>query len=115
MRKIYECNSALKFFEHTDSKTKNKLNFLLNYIADEHNRLCEPYVRHISASRYKELYELRLRASGCAFRIMFCLADEDVILLHTFCKTDKKDSAKGLKAAYRMLDIAGKSKAEVVL
>ena len=47
--------------------------------------------------------------------VMFCLADEGVLLLHTFCKTDKKDSAKGLKAAYRMLDIAGKSKAEVVL
>lgn len=115
MRKIYECNAALKFFENADSKTKNKLKFLLNYIADDHNLLCEPYVRHISASRYKELYELRLRASGCAFRILFCLADEDVVLLHTFCKTDKKDSAKGFKAAYRMLDIAGKSKAEVVL
>ena len=109
MRKIYECNAALKFFENADSKTKNKLKFLLNYIADDHNLLCEPYVRH------KELYELRLRASGCAFRILFCLADEDVVLLHTFCKTDKKDSAKGFKAAYRMLDIAGKSKAEVVL
>lgn len=115
MRKIYECNSALKFFENADSKTKNKLKFLLNYIVDEHNLLCEPYVRHISTSRYKELYELRLRASGCAIRIMFYLADEDVVLLHTFCKTDKKDSAKGLKVAYRMLDIAGKSKAEVVL
>lgn len=115
MRKIYECNSALKFFETADSKTKNKLNFLLNYIADEHNRLCKPYVRHISASRYKQLYELRLRASGYAFRIMFCLADEDVILLHAFCKTDKKDSAKGLKAAYRMLALATESKAEVVL
>ena len=115
MRKIYECNSALKFFENADNKIKSKLNFLLHYIADEHNPLCEPYVRHISTSRYKQLYELRLRASGCTIRIMFCLADEDVILQHTFCKTDKKDSAKGLKAAYRMLDIAVKSKSEVVL
>ena len=115
MRKIYECNSALKFFENADIKTKKKLTFLLNYIADEHNLLCEPYVKRFSMSKYKQLYELRLKVSGCAIRIMFCFADEDVVLLHTFCKTDKKDSERGLKAAYRLLDIAKKQKAEVVL
>jgi len=79
--------------------------FLKEYIMNENNRLCEPYVKHFSVERYRMLYELRLRINGSMIRVIFFLTDEDdVILLHAFYKRDKRDTEKALEYALKLLN-----------
>ena len=61
MRNIYiykdETESQVQqFFENADEKLRNKFKSILNYLSNDKNPLCEPYVKHISVGRYRELY-----------------------------------------------------------
>ena len=76
MRKIYiyrsgNENDIQSFFEKSDEKTQSKFKSILTYISDEKNPLCEPYVKHISIGRYRELYEIRMKVSGNMVRVLF--------------------------------------------
>ena len=76
MRNIYiykdETESQVQqFFENADEKLRNNFKSILNYLSNDKNPLCEPYVKHISIGRYRELYEIRNRQkqaqTECAF------------------------------------------------
>ena len=104
MRKIYTYQNVKFFLESGDEKLKNKFQNILAYISNEKNRLCEHYVRHISHSKFKELYEIRLKASGVMVRVVFSKQDENIILLYAFYKNDKKDTKRELEHSLRLLN-----------
>ena len=111
MRKIYKYISENgtspvdTVINEAGEKFIKKYCFLKEYIMNENNRLCEPYVKHFSVERYRMLYELRLRINGSMIRVIFFLTDEDdVILLHAFYKRDKRDTEKALEYALKLLN-----------
>ncbi len=113
MRRIYAYDNALNYFETTNPKIKEKLRFILNYLVDEKHPLCEPYVKHISIDKYSLFYELRIKVAKEIIRVIFYLADNDIVLLHTFCKNDKRDTNKHLELTYRLLKSEVFTKSEV--
>ncbi|MBQ9940003.1 MAG: type II toxin-antitoxin system RelE/ParE family toxin [Clostridia bacterium] len=109
MRKIYiyrsrNENGVQKFFEKTDEKTQSKFKSILTYISNEKNPLCEPYVKHISIGRYRELYEIRMKVSGNMVRVLFVKQDNDIVILYAFYKRNGKDTEKALEVAFKMLN-----------
>ena len=109
MRKIYiyrngNENDVQCFFEKADEKTQNKFKSILTYISNEKNPLCEPYVKHISIGRYRELYEIRMKVSGNMVRVLFVKQSEDIVLLYAFYKRNGKDTEKALEVAFKMLN-----------
>lgn len=104
MRKIYTYQNVQNFIESSNVKLKNKFQSVLTYISNEKNRLCEPYIRHISHSKFKELYEIRLKVSGTMARVIFSKQDENIILLYAFYKNDKKDTKRALEHSFRLLN-----------
>ena len=115
MRKIYTCGNVENFIESSDEKLKNKFQNILSFISNENNRLCEPYVRHISQNRFNGLYEIRLKASGTMSRVVFSKQDENIVLLYAFYKNDKKDTKRALEHSLRLLNDTRKSNYEEVL
>ena len=88
--------------EQADEKTKFKMNFMIAYLSDNKNVLREPYVRHISIPKYKELYELRIRTAKAMVRTIFTVSGENIVLLYAFQKKCKRDNVKALECAYKM-------------
>ena len=85
--------SVSNFISRSDPKIKKKYEFLLRFIADETNQLKESYVKHFSIERFKQFYELQLKAAKTMIRIIYYKADENIILLHAFNTRDKRDIA----------------------
>ena len=111
MRKIYKYISENgtspvdTVINEAGEKFIKKYCFLKEYIMNENNRLCEPYVKHFSVEKYRMFYELRLRINGSMIRVIFFLTDEDdVILLHAFYKRDTRDTEKALEYALKLLN-----------
>ena len=109
MRKIYiykngNENDVQNFFEKADEKLQSKFKSILGYISNEKNPLCEPYVKHISIGKYRELYEIRMKVSGNMVRVLFVKQGEDIVLLYAFYKRSGKDTEKALEVAYKMLN-----------
>ena len=109
MRKIYiyrneNENDVQCFFEKADEKTQSKFKSILTYISNEKNPLREPYVKHISIGKYRELYEIRMKVSGNMVRVLFVKQGEDIVLLYAFYKRSSKDTEKALEMAFRMLN-----------
>ncbi|MBQ7898054.1 MAG: type II toxin-antitoxin system RelE/ParE family toxin [Clostridia bacterium] len=107
MRNIYiykNENQVARFFENADEKLKQKFKRIITYISNEKNPLCEPYVKHISVSKYRELYEIRMKVCGNMARVLFVRQDEDIVLLYAFYKKSGKDTEKALEAAFKMLN-----------
>ncbi len=115
MRKIYAHDNALNYFKTTNKKITDKLKFILTYISDEKHSLCEPYVKHISIGKYSLFYELRIKVAKEIIRVIFYLADNDIVLLQTFCKQDKRDTNKHLESAYRLFENGAFTKTEVCI
>lgn len=113
MRKIYACDNVLEYFENANRKITDKLKFVLSYIADEKHPLCAPYVKHISTAKYSLFYELRIKVAKEIVRVIFYLADNDIVLLYTFCKNDKRDTNKHLESAYRLFENGVFTKTEI--
>ena len=106
MRKIYiyrsgNENDVQRFFEKADVKTQSKFKSIFAYISNEKNPLCEPYVKHISIGKYRELYEIRMKVLGNMVRVLFVRQDEDIVLLYAFYKKSGKDTEKALEMALR--------------
>ena len=74
----------------------------LIHISDAKNGFCEPYVRHISQNRFKDMYEMRLKVSGIMARIIFLKQENDIVLLYGFYKNDKKDTKMALERAFKI-------------
>ena len=110
MRKIYVYRNdfgeipVLRFIESTHKKIRNKFDFMLNFVKDERNMLCEPYVKHFSIDKYKMLYELRIRANGTMVRVIYYKAEENIILLHAFFKKSRRDTENALEYALKILN-----------
>ncbi len=107
MRNIYTYKNESQianFFETADEKLKQKFKSIIAYISNEKNPLCEPYVKHISIGRYRELYEIRMKVSGNMVRVLFVKQGEDIVLLYAFYKKSSKDTEKALEAAFRILN-----------
>lgn len=110
MRKIYVYRNddgevpVLRFIESTHKKIRNKFDFMLHFVKDERNMLCEPYVKHFSIDKYKMLYELRIRANGTMVRVIFYRAEENIILLHAFFKKSRRDTENALEYALKILN-----------
>ena len=93
-----------RFFENVNVKLKNKFKSILTYISNEKNPLCEPYVKHISIGRYRELYEIRMKVSGNMVRVLFVKQDTDIVLLYAFYKKSGKDTEKAFEVTYKILN-----------
>lgn len=109
MRNIYinksENESQVKsFFEKADKKLQSKFNSILCYISNKKNPLCEPYVKHISIGKYRELYEIRMKVAGNMVRVLFVKQGEDIVLLYAFYKKSGKDTEKALEVAFKILN-----------
>lgn len=102
MRKIFITHNVKRFMEKADKKTTIKMNFMIAYLTDNKNVLREPYVRHISIPKYKELYELRIRTAKTMARTIFTVSGESIVLLYAFQKKCKRDNVKALECAYKM-------------
>ena len=109
MRKIYVYRNdagevpVLRFIESTHKKIRSKFYFMLQFVKDERNMLCEPYVKHFSIDKYKMLYELRIRANGTMVRVIYYKAEENIILLHAFFKKSRRDTENALEYALKIL------------
>ena len=110
LRKIYVYRNddgevpVLRFIESTHKKIRSKFDFMLQFIKDERNMLCEPYVKHFSIDKYKMLYELRIRANGTMVRVIYYKAEENIILLHAFFKKSRRDTENALEYALKILN-----------
>lgn len=110
MRKIYVYRNdagevpVLRFIESTHKKIRSKFDFMLHFVKDERNMLCEPYVKHFSIDKYKMLYELRIRANGTMVRVIYYRAEENIILLHAFFKKSRRDTENALEYALKILN-----------
>jgi len=102
MRKIFAADNVKDFLELADGKTRAKINSVLLYLTDDKNPLREPYVKHIAMSKYKELYELRVKASGEMSRLIFTLSGDDIVLLYAFKKKCNKDNEKAFERAFKI-------------
>lgn len=107
MRKVYIYDAGesqvKKFFSKADIKIQNKLRFQIEYIKDVRNSFTEPHIKHFTIDRYKELYELRIKAAGTMVRVIFYENDGDILLLYAFYKHDKRDTQKALDTAIKIL------------
>ena len=107
MRKVYIYDAVEsqveKFFSKADIKIQNKLRFQIEYIKDVRNSFTEPHIKHFTIDRYKELYELRIKAAGTMVRVIFYENDGDILLLYAFYKHDKRDTQRALDTAIRIL------------
>lgn len=110
MRKVYVYRNnsgeipVSDFIENTHKKIRSKFEFMLRYIKDENNPLCEPYVKHFTIDKYKMLYELRIRANGTMVRIIYYKAEENIILLHALFKKSRRDTENALEYALKILN-----------
>lgn len=107
MRKILVYNSegdcqVERFISQTNDKIKRKLKSQLEYIRDERNGFIEPYVKHFSIEKYRQFYELRVKASGTMMRIIFIENRGEILLLYAFYKRDRKDTEKALECALKI-------------
>ncbi len=102
MRKIFVTPNVKIYMEQADDKTRTKINSVLLYLTDDKNPLREPYVKHIAMSKYKELYELRVKASKEMSRLVFTLSGDDIVLLYAFKKKCGRDNEKAFERAFRM-------------
>ena len=102
MRKIFITPNVKDFMEQADEKTRAKINSVLSYLSDDKNPLREPYVKHISTAKYKELYELQVKASGEMSRLIFTLSDDALVLLYAFKKKCDRDNEKAFERAFKI-------------
>ena len=102
MRKIFVTANVKGFVEQADEKTRAKINSVLSYLTDDKNPLREPYVKHISTAKYKELYELRVKASKEMSRVIFTLSDDALVLLYAFKKKCDRDNEKAFERAFKI-------------
>ena len=102
MRKIFASTNVILFIEQADDKTRAKINSVLSYLTDDKNPLREPYVKHIAISKYKELYELRVKASKEMSRLIFTLSGDDIVLLYAFKKKCDRDNEKAFERAFKV-------------
>ena len=102
MRKIFITPHVKNFMEQAEEKTRTKMEFMIAYLSDDKNVLREPYVRHISIPKYKELYELRIRTAKTMTRTIFTVSGENIVVLYAFQKKCKRDNVKALECAYKM-------------
>ena len=92
-----------EFIKKTGPKVKKKYEYILQIITDEKNQLKEPYVKHFTIEKYRQLYELRLKAAKTMIRIIYYKANDNIILLHAFHKKDKKDTEQALEYALKII------------
>ena len=109
MRKLYAYKKentcpVQKFIDNLNGKIKAKFMFQLSYIMDERNGFVEPYVKHFSMERYRQMYEIRVKAAERMMRIIFYEKNGEIILLHAFYKHDRKDTGKALETAHKILE-----------
>ena len=107
MRKIFITPNVKAFLKQADGKTRAKINSVLLYLTDDKNPLREPYVKHISTAKYKELYELRVKASKEMSRLLFTFSEDDIVLLYAFKKKCDRDNEKAFERAFKMSKLSG--------
>ena len=109
MRKLYayapdsRC-PVQEFLQGMNEKIQDKLRFQLAYILDENSIFVEPYVKHFSLAKYRQLYEIRVIAAKTMVRVIFHEKNGEIILLYAFHKRDRKDTERALEAARRIYD-----------
>ncbi len=109
MRKLYayapdsRC-PVQEFLQGMEKKIQDKLRFQLAYILDENSSFVEPYVKHFSLAKYRQLYEIHVIAAKTMVRVIFHEKNGEIILLYAFHKRDRKDTERALEAARRIYD-----------
>ncbi len=109
MRKVfvYENNGNCpveEFFKSANTKIQNKFKYQLDYVKNEKNPLIEPTVKHFSAKKYSQLYQMRMKKGTTLVRVVFYKQYNEIILLYAFYKRDNKDTEKALKISLKILE-----------
>lgn len=91
------------FFQKANKKVRDKFKYQLDYIKDERNVFAAPHVKHFSIEKYRELYELRIKAADLMVRVLFYEDDNEIILLYPFYKKDHKDTDRALETGLKLL------------
>ncbi len=103
-----------EFLYQSHRKVKSKFDYMIKYIQDEKNVLCEPYVKHFQIYKYKMFYELRLKAAGTTVRIIYYITNNNIILLHAFYKRDKRDTEQALEYSLKLLNKLEENPIEII-
>lgn len=110
MKKIYLYTAPdgtvpfLRFLAITDEKMRSKLLYALKCLVLFPDRMTEPYVKHFSIERYKNLYELRERIRILVRIILTFDKDGNIIILHPFVKKHDRNTVQALESSLRMLN-----------
>ncbi len=101
------------FLKSADKKIQDKFKYQMDYIKDEHNQLIEPHIKHFSLERYRQMYEMRIKAAGKMVRVMFYECAGKIVLLYAFHKRNYKDTEKALEAGLKILNSLLKNNGEI--
>lgn len=86
-----------EFLDGLPEKPLGKIFRDIETLAKHPHDLREPYAKHLEGS----LWELRTRFSTNVYRIIYCIRDEKIILLHGFVKKTQKTPLRDLEIARR--------------
>ena len=97
---LFYGNYFKKFYDHQNEKTKEKIDFVLNLIANV-EMVPEKFLKHLEGT--EGLYEIRVKSGSNIFRV-FCFFDGGrlVILLNAFQKKSEKTPKKEIVLAEKM-------------
>ena len=91
------------FFDSLEAKLRQKLKFqLLRLTQLPLSELKEPHFKHFSLEKYHQFYELRER-NKILVRVIFTIADSEVLLLVPFVKKQPRDSMRALEQSIGVL------------
>lgn len=93
-----------RFIDSLDPKLRDKLiRQLVDLPRTPRASLREPYFKHFTLERYRELYELRERGRVLVRVIFTIQADGDILLLHGFVKKQSRDTMQALEQSLNIL------------
>ncbi len=88
------------FIDQVDNKIKTKIINQLTILQDYKYNLKPPLVKAFRQDKYKGLYELRTRINQTMTRIIFCIDNNNnIILLHGFVKKHNRSTRQALEIA----------------
>ena len=93
---------VMDFLQTLNVKMRSKAQAEIDMLEKHGTNLREPYVKPISGSKYRGLFELRIKFAGDISRIFyFTFTNNTFVLLHGFTKKTDKTPTRELDKAMR--------------
>jgi len=104
--------SVLNYIQFLQPKQRAKIEKEIDLLELHGIYLPYPYTRKIKGNKYKGLWELRIISGRSKFRIIYFLYMKNIlVLVHAFCKKQKKISMGELEISRkRMIDYLDRNK-----